>query len=112
MDVSDTKIIFELYLTISGMGNSRLELSVDQFKIQLIAILRKKGCIISLINETDRLYTLDEKILLYFSPLEKNPYEIERFLLYVLRTFYPRYIIAYGIRNEAGACIYRVEIAE
>lgn len=47
MDVSDTKIIFELYLTITGMGNSRLELSVDQFKIQLIAILRKKGCIIS-----------------------------------------------------------------
>ena len=112
MDVSDTKIIFELYLTITGMGNSRLELSVDQFKIQLIAILRKKGCIISLINESDRLYTLNEKILLYFSPLEKKPYEIDRFLLYVLRTFYPRYIIAYGIRNEAGACIYRVEIAE
>ena len=39
MDVSDTKIIFELYLTITGMGNSRLELSVDQFKIQLIAAL-------------------------------------------------------------------------
>ena len=63
MDVSDTKIIFELYLTITGMGNSHLELSVDQFKIQLIAILRKKGCIISLINESDRLYTLNEKIL-------------------------------------------------
>ena len=55
MDVSDTKLIFEIYLTISGMGNSRREQSIDQFKIQLIARLRKIGCKISAIDEIKRL---------------------------------------------------------
>ena len=37
MDVSDTKLILEIYRIISGIGSFREEQSIDQFKVQLIA---------------------------------------------------------------------------
>ncbi len=37
MDVSDTKLILEIYRIISGIGSSRKEQSINQFKMQLIA---------------------------------------------------------------------------
>ena len=112
MDVSDTKLIFEIYLTISGMGNSRREQSIDQFKIQLIAGLRKIGCKISAIDEIKRLYLLNAKIILYFSPSDDDLVELYQFLYRVLLMSNSQCRIAYGIRNESGACIYRVEIPD
>ena len=112
MDVSDTKIILEIYLIISGMGNSRREQSLDQFKIQLIAQLRKIGFRISVIDEIERLYRLNGKIILYFSPSEDDLLELYKFLYHVLLNSNPPCMIAYGIRNEPGACIYRVEIPD
>ena len=112
MDVSDTKIIFEIYITISGMGDLRLEQSIDMFKLQLIARLRKNGYRISAIDESNRLYMLNGNILLYFSPIDENPVELRQYLFLMLRKYNPPCIIAYGIRNESGACIYRIEIPE
>ena len=112
MDISDTKIIFEIYITISGMGDLRLEQSIDMFKLQLIARLRKNGHRISAAEESNRLYLLNGNILLYFSPIDENPDELKRYLFLMLRKYNPPCIIAYGIRNESGACIYRFEMPE
>ena len=112
MDVSDTKLILEIYRTISGIGNSRREQSIDQFKVQLIAQLRKQGCKILIFDENNRLYLLNGKIIFYFSPSFEEISNMKRFLVRVLKESYPHCIIAYGIRNETGACIYRVEIPE
>lgn len=112
MDVSDTKLIFEIYLTISGMGNTRHEQSLDQFKIQLIAQLRRIGFRISVVDDIKRLYRLNGKIILYFSPSDEDLLKLYQFLFNVLLESNPPCIIAYGIRNEPGACIYRVEIPD
>ncbi len=112
MDVSDTKLILEIYRTISGIGSSRREQTIDQFKVQLIAQLRKNGCKIMIVDENNRLYLLNGKIIFYFSPPLEKISKMKRFLVRVLKESGSQYIIAYGIRNESGACIYRVEIPE
>ena len=109
MDVSDTKLILEIYFTISGMGNSRLDQSIDQFKIQLIAALRKIGFRISVIDEIRRIYRLNGKIIVYFSSPDEDLQELYKLLFSELIAI-PHCMAAYGIRNEAGACIYRVEL--
>ena len=112
MDVSDTKLILEIYRIISGIGSSRKEQSIDQFKVQLIALLRKNGYKILIVDENNRLYLLNGKIIFYFSPPLEKISNMKRFLIRILKESDPHFIIAYGIRNETGACIYRVEIPE
>ena len=109
MDISDTKQLFEIYVFISKMEIPPQQQSIDQFKITLLARLRKSGRRIQLIDEEKRLFSLNEKIILYFSPSEENISGVKRFLYHILENSDPPCIIAYGIRNETGACIYRVE---
>ena len=112
MDVSDYRILQVIYLTLENTKLERQQMSPFQFRRLIIEALHNRLYTVSSMEESERLFTVDRMVILFF------PYEIEKdvtvhgYLLKILADHKADAFAAYSIRNGFCACVLRVERPE
>ena len=112
MDVSDYRILQVIYLTLENTKLDRLRMSPFQFRRLIIEALQNRDYIVCSLEDSERLFTVDRMVILFF------PYEIEKdesirtYLLKVLAAHKADAFAAYSIRNGLCACVIRIERPE
>ena len=72
MNVSDYRILQVIYLTLYNTKIERLRMSPFQFRRLIIAALQNRQYSVNSMEESERLFTVDRMVILFF------PYEIEK----------------------------------
>ncbi|MBQ6343434.1 MAG: hypothetical protein IJI41_09945 [Anaerolineaceae bacterium] len=109
MNVSDYRILQVIYLTLDNTKIERLRMSPFQFRRLIIAALQNRQYSVNSMEESERLFTVDRMVILFF------PYEIEKdetvrhYLIKILTDHKNDAFAAYSIRNGFCACVLRVE---
>ena len=112
MNVSDYRILQVIYLTLESTKIERLRMSPFQFRRLIIEALQNREYTLHSLEDSERLFTVDRMVILYF------PYEIEKdesirkYLLEVLSDHEDDAFAAYSIRNGLCACVIRIERPE
>ncbi len=112
MDVSDIKLLQSIYYILQKSVSIRSALSLPDFRVFLISELRKQGFRIELLDDQFHLYTANDQVILNFLPNHMEEQSIMFSLLRIIIPYSDSYLIAYGIQNRQGACVFRFELHE
>ena len=112
MDVSDIKLLQSIYYILQASVSIRSNLSLPEFRSFLLSELRKQGFRIELLDDQFHLYTANDQVILNFLPNHMEEQSIMISLLRIIIPYSDSYLIAYGIQNRQGACVFRFELHE
>jgi hypothetical protein len=112
MDVSDIKLLQSIYYILQASVSIRSALSLSEFRSFLLSELRKQGFLIELLDDQFHLYTANDQVILCFPANHMEEQSIMVSLMRVITPYSDSYLIAYGIQNKQGACVFRFELED
>lgn len=110
MNLSDIKLLQSIYYVLQASVSIRSTLSLYEFRSFLLSELRKQGFRIELLDDQYPLYTANDQVILCFPDNHMDERSIMFFLMKIIIPYSDSYLIAYGIQNKQGACVFRFEL--
>ena len=78
----------------------------------MLTELRKQGFLIELLDVQFHLYIANDQVILCFPANHMEEQSIMFSLMRVITPYSDSYLIAYGIQNKQGACVFRFELED
>ena len=112
MDVSDFRYLQIIYTILADHEFERISFSNFQFRQLIINGFRNLNISIHIYDESNRLYTIERTILIFFPENNKKDRESTAFLNRSLKHCVLPIHIGYVIPNKTGACVIRIELPD
>ena len=112
MDVSDFRYLQIIYTILADHEFERISISNFQFRQLIINGFKNLNISIHIYDESNRLYTIERTILIFFPENNKKDRESTAFLNRCLKHCALPIHIGYVIPNKTGACVIRIELPD